>query len=260
MSIKTKNPAAVEVVANDALVNDENAFPVKIMSGGGGPGGGGTEYVEDAAAPANPAGPMTMAVRKDTLSTTEVSADGDIVAVKATSKGQLHVYAEVANLTPGGATEAKQDDIIAGQVDIVDAINNITIPAPTGGATETTQLGVRAAVEAIQAVTEDPAPVQVELSQTSYEFVSASSTDAILGSTGAVGNYLGGLLVIPSSTSPGAVIVKDGATTMTVFAGGANSVNGLYSWFIPLGIKSVNAGWSVTTGTNVSVIGVGKFS
>jgi hypothetical protein len=47
-------------------------------------------YTEDAAAASDPAGPMLVAVRRDTLSTSEVSADGDNIALKATSKGELH--------------------------------------------------------------------------------------------------------------------------------------------------------------------------
>ncbi len=50
-----------------------------------------TEYTEDAAAAANPAGPMTIARRKDTLSTSEVSTDGDNIALNATSRGELAV-------------------------------------------------------------------------------------------------------------------------------------------------------------------------
>jgi hypothetical protein len=50
----------------------------------------GTEYTEDVAATADPLGGMMMAVRRDTLSTSEVSADGDNIALKATSKGELH--------------------------------------------------------------------------------------------------------------------------------------------------------------------------
>lgn len=49
-----------------------------------------TEYTEDAAAAANPVGPVILAVRRDTLVTTEVSADGDNIALKATNKGELH--------------------------------------------------------------------------------------------------------------------------------------------------------------------------
>src|SRR5262249_28624384 len=46
---------------------------------------------EDSVADANPLGPAMIAVRRDTLSTSEVSADGDYVALKADSRGCLHV-------------------------------------------------------------------------------------------------------------------------------------------------------------------------
>jgi hypothetical protein len=61
---------------------------------------------EDAAAAANPIGPTLMAVRRDTLSTSEVSADGDNIAVKATNKGQMHVYAQLdgTQISPLGQT------------------------------------------------------------------------------------------------------------------------------------------------------------
>ena len=52
-------------------------------------------YTEDAAAAADPKGPALLAVRRDTLSTSEVSADGDNIALKATNKGKLHVAAEL---------------------------------------------------------------------------------------------------------------------------------------------------------------------
>lgn len=60
-----------------------------VASGGG--GGSGTEYTEDAVSAADPTGGMLMARRRDTLSATEVSADGDNIALNATNKGQLHV-------------------------------------------------------------------------------------------------------------------------------------------------------------------------
>jgi hypothetical protein len=94
-----------------------------------------------------------------------------------------------------------------------------------------------------------------------YEAVAASATNQVLGGAGATGDYLGGLLIIPATTSPGAVSIKDGSgSSITVFAGGATSVGSLVSFFIPLGVVSTSGGWSVTTGTNVSAIGVGKFT
>ena len=52
-------------------------------------GGAGVEYTEDAAAAADPVGRMLIARRRDTLSSTEVSANGDNIALNATKKGEL---------------------------------------------------------------------------------------------------------------------------------------------------------------------------
>lgn len=81
---------------------------------------GATEYTEDAAAAANPQGPMMMAVRRDTLSGSEVSADGDNVAVKATSSGQVHVFAQL------GTGSATIGALTANQSVNVAQINGVT--------------------------------------------------------------------------------------------------------------------------------------
>lgn len=101
----------------------------------------------------------------------------------------------------------------------------------------------------------------VRLTDSEYETVAASQTDQILGATGATGDYLSGLLIVPATTSPGAVSIKDGSgSAITVFTGGASSVSGLVPFFVPLGIKCTGAAWKVTTGANVSAIGVGDFT
>src|SRR5690349_6577571 len=41
-----------------------------------------------------------------------------------------------------------------------------------------------------------------------YETVAASATDQALGATGATGDFLAGILVVPGTTSPGAVSIK----------------------------------------------------
>lgn len=100
-----------------------------------------------------------------------------------------------------------------------------------------------------------------DISEGEYETVAASATDQALGATGATGDYLAGLLIVPATTSPGAVSIKDGSgSAITVFTGGASSVSNLVPFFVPLGIKSTGGAWKVTTGTNVSAIGVGNFS
>ena len=93
-----------------------------------------------------------------------------------------------------------------------------------------------------------------------YETVAASQTAQPLGPTGATGDYLNGLLVVPATTSPGNVLLLDNATSITVFTGGANSVSNLIPFFIYIGANSVGGAWKVTTGANVSVIGVGNFT
>lgn len=94
-----------------------------------------------------------------------------------------------------------------------------------------------------------------------YETVAASQSDQVLGNAGAAGDILDALLIVPASTSPGAVTIKDGGgSAITVFTGGASSVGSLVPFSVPLLIKSVSGAWKVTTGSNVSVIASGNFT
>ncbi len=93
-----------------------------------------------------------------------------------------------------------------------------------------------------------------------YETVAASQTAQVLGATGGTGDYLSGVLVIPATTSPGNVLLLDNATSITIFAGGSSSVSNLVPFFIPLGTYSVSGAWKLTTGSNVSCIGIGNFT
>jgi hypothetical protein len=102
------------------------------------------------------------------------------------------------------------------------------------------------------------APV-VAASQT-YETVAASQTGQVLGGSGATGDYIDGVLVIPATTSPGNVILIDNATSITIFTGGATSVTNLVPFYIPLGMISASGAWKLTTGANVSAIGIGNFT
>lgn len=99
------------------------------------------------------------------------------------------------------------------------------------------------------------------MSTNNYETVAASQTDQVMGSIGTAGNLLTGLLAVPATTSPGAISIKDGAgSSITLFAGGATSVVDLKPFIIPLGIASAAGPWKITTGTNISVVGLGNFS
>lgn len=99
---------------------------------------------------------------------------------------------------------------------------------------------------------------------TGYETVAASQTAQMMGASGAVGDYLAGVLIIPATLSPGAVSILDGnGSGITIFTGGASSVLTLHPFFVPIGAKctaTTSPGWQITTGSNVSAIGFGSFT
>lgn len=104
-------------------------------------------------------------------------------------------------------------------------------------------------------------PLPVQTSGLSYKNCPAGATTA-LGAAGKLGDYLGGLLVIPATTGAGNVSIVDGtsgAVTTLVFTGGG-TLGDLKPFFIPLGLKSRVGGWSITCGTNVAALAVGSWS
>jgi hypothetical protein len=93
-----------------------------------------------------------------------------------------------------------------------------------------------------------------------YEACGASAA-TVLGASGAIGDYLESVVIIPATTSPGAVTIKDGAgAAITVFAGGATSVADLKPFAVRLGVRATGAGWTVTTGANVTALASGIFT
>ena len=94
-----------------------------------------------------------------------------------------------------------------------------------------------------------------------YEFVAASTTSA-LGATGAIYDYLAGVLIVPATAAAGVVQIKDGAgSAITIFAGGATTaLADLKPFLVPLGLHSLSGAWSLITNANVSAIGIGKFT
>jgi hypothetical protein len=98
------------------------------------------------------------------------------------------------------------------------------------------------------------------ISSGEYETVAAGQTAQTLGATGATGDYLAGVLIVPATTSPGNVIILDNAISITIFTGGASSVTNLVPFYVPLGMISVSGAWKITTGSNVSTIGIGNFT
>jgi len=95
--------------------------------------------------------------------------------------------------------------------------------------------------------------------QGDYETVAASQTDQVLGTTGAAGDLLVGLIITVGTAATAAVSIKDG-TGSSIPVMPNSPGGGLGTYPVPLGIVSVDAGWKVTTGAGSTVIAVGRFT
>jgi len=96
-----------------------------------------------------------------------------------------------------------------------------------------------------------------------FEAVAASQTAQVMGPNGMKGDILERVIIIPTTTSPGAVTIINGSggTATVIFDGGATSVPSLAPIVVTLGfICGVAGGWGITTGANVRVICAGRFS
>ena len=107
--------------------------------------------------------------------------------------------------------------------------------------------------------------VQVIARTNSKVAVAASQTKAVLGATGAVGDTLTRLVIVPTTTSPGAVTLYDGSgsTGLVLFNGGATSVGDLKPIMLNLDTQALTAatpGWFISTGANVAVVAFGNFT
>jgi hypothetical protein len=107
-------------------------------------------------------------------------------------------------------------------------------------------------------------PVEIAgFSAGEYKTVAAGQSDQVLGnSTGGIGDYLTGVLIVPGTTAAGAVSIKDGSGgSISLFAGGGTTpLSSLVPIYVPLGIRSASGAWKVTTGSNVTAIASGDFT
>jgi len=194
----------------------------------------------DSAVGSTDTGVAALVKRTDTLATL-TPADGDYVRAQTNARGALWVAldstaAQNVTLAAGSAAIGKLAANSGVDIGDVDVTSLPALPAGTNNIGSVTPAG------------------------TGYETVAASQTAQVLGATGATGDYIAGVLIVPATTSPGAVTLLDNATSITIFTGGTDSVSNLVPFFVPLGIKSVSGAWKLTTGANVSAIGMGTFT
>lgn len=205
------------------------------------------------------AAPATEA-KQDTANTSLAAIDtklGSALPLPTGAATQTTLAAILAKIIAAPATEAKQDTLLGVLPAARGANGGLKVEGVAGGQA----LPVSGSVSVTGTAAVSGTVSLTDISNGEYETVAASQTDQSLGATGAAGDYLSGVLIVPATTSPGAVSIKDGAgSAITVFTGGASSVSNLVPFFVPLGIKSGAGAWKVTTGSNVSAIGVGNFT
>jgi len=90
-----------------------------------------------------------------------------------------------------------------------------------------------------------------------YETVAASQSDQVLGTTGAAGDLLHAVHCVWTAAPAAVASIKDGTgSAINVFevkaAAGSQTV--------VLDIVSADGGWKMTTSTNMTCIGIGRFS
>jgi methionine-rich copper-binding protein CopC len=95
-----------------------------------------------------------------------------------------------------------------------------------------------------------------------YEHVAAGQTAQVLGTTGAVGDYLHRIVCTVTTGATGNVVVVDGSgagiLTHTVVPASASLVPGVYN--VELNVVSANGAWKITTGAGVEVMAVCIFT
>lgn len=104
--------------------------------------------------------------------------------------------------------------------------------------------------------------IEYPLSSGYYVPVAASQTAAVIqSSTGAIGDYLDHVVVIPAATNCGVVTILDNATPLIAWPGGVGTaLLTLTPFTIFVGGLSRSGAWKITTGASVSVLALGRFS
>jgi hypothetical protein len=192
-------------------------------------GGGGTQYTEDVGAATDPVGNMLIAVRRDTLSTSEVSGDGDNIAVKATSRGQLHTASDLATIKNVAVS------VGAGSVDT--GTQRMAIASDSAGVITTGTAGSASTqvvtMQGIASMT--PVLTTAQASTNTQEIVGDAAHDAAAaGNPVLVGGYASA--AAPAAVSADADVVRawrllNGAAATVLTAAGAliggDATNGL---------------------------------
>ena len=91
-----------------------------------------------------------------------------------------------------------------------------------------------------------------------YQAVPANATTT-LGATGAIGDFLGRVIVTAATAATATVSIKDGAdTAINILPNSPGGGIGVYS--IQLGIFSRTGAWQIVAGAGSTVLAIGSFT
>ena len=92
-----------------------------------------------------------------------------------------------------------------------------------------------------------------------YETVAAAQTDQVMGSTGAIGDYLDGLIITVATAATAATSIKDGGgSAIPILPNSPGGGIGVY--YVPIKARCTGIGWKVTTGAGATAVAVGTFT
>jgi hypothetical protein len=180
--------------------------------------------------------------------TTKAAVGAGGLSVAQATGSNLHVTVDSATgLAQGSTTSGQTGSMVMGAV---------TTAAPSYTTAQTSPLSVNVAGSLRTSVEAQG------INTGYYVAVAASQTDSVIqSSSGATGDYLDYVIVVPATTAPGVVTIKDNATALISYpGGGTTALLTLTPFTIPVGAISRSGAWKVTTGANVSILAVGKFS
>ena len=171
------------------------------------------------------------------------------IAVKIGLIGGVQLGNGIISSTTIRTVEATDSVLITHLANITDwdRTNTCAVSPITG------QIGVAGGNGAVGATT-----LRVTQGALEYELVGASDTDEPLGPTGAAGDFLSHIIIMPATTGAGTVTVKDNSTVIFTFTTG--TLADLRPIVIPFNLISTGGSWKVTTGANVSVLAFGDFT
>lgn len=185
-----------------------------------------------------------------------IASDQSAISTNAAQSGAWSItnISGTISLPTGASTSANQTTLNT-------AIGSTTDAAAANGAAGSALAYLRSIKDAATST----APSPIEVGPFTPKQIAASQTNAALGATGAAGDYISHIVIQPTTTSPGVVTLYDGSTggtnvTVYSFPGGASSLSNLAPIIIGICANCVNAGWYVTTGANVTVTAIGKFT